>query len=593
MRQDGLSEPVPGDGAAPRRSAGFWIAGAALILAGLLLPQDWYDSLPANPEIPTPRVSGVILFKAVLILEGLILTGLGFRRRRLGDLPGAQRPLASQPAINDEAISHRTATWAIAALTALGLLLRFLNVGSDLWLDEILTALDAREMSALQVVGTYVSSNVHLLNTLLIKLSVALFGETELTVRLPAVLFGSATVPVLYRVSRLALSRGASLGAAFLLAVSYHHIFFSQNARGYVFYLFFSLVASELLVRGLEQNRRRTWAGYIVATLLNFASLLLSGFVFASHILVGAAAVVLQKLRGGSPGPLLLRLTVVFGIAGMLGFQLYSLMLPQVVAFVSASYARPSAGYRLFSREFLQEMQRGLAAGFGTGLLLGVLPFGVLAALGFIAFFRKNWMLATSLSLPILLSVVMLVGRGLMVSPRFLLLGLPLAIITVIKAVEISIEFVGRRYEWQPTARRRAVAVVVLALGAVSVASLPGYYRTPKQPYRASLEHVCSLRQGDEIVVAIHTARSGYAYYGPGFGLRAGHDLFFADSDAELAAILAEHGQAGAFLVTCLHRLLHLDHPQIEARLENDWDAIRTFPATIGDGQITVWRPSG
>jgi len=593
MRQDGVSEPVPSEGAAPRRGAGFWIAGVALILAGLLLPRDWHDSLPTNPEIPAPRVSGVILFKAVLILEGLILIGLGLRRRRLGDLPGAQRPLVSQPAISDEAISHRTASWAIAALTALGLLLRFLNVGSDLWLDEILATLDAREMSALQVVGTYVSSNVHLLNTLLIKVSLALFGETELTVRLPAVLFGSATVPALYRVSRLALSRGASLGAAFLLAVSYHHIFFSQNARGYVFYLFFSLVASELLVRGLERNRLRTWANYIMATLLNFASLLLSGFVFASHILVGAAAVVLQKLRGGSPGPLLLRLTVVFGVAGTLGFQLYSLMLPQVVAYVGASYTRPSAGYWLFSGEFLQEMQRGLAAGFGTGLLLGVLPFAALAALGFVAFFRKNWMLASSLTLPILLSAVMLFVRGLTVSPRFFLLGLPLAIITAVKAVEISIEFVGRRLDWQPAVRRKAVAAVVLALGAVSVASLPGYYRTPKQSYRASLEHVQSLRQEDEIVVAIHTARSGYAYYGPGFGLRAGRDLFFAGSDAELAAILAEHGQAGAFLVTCLHRLLHLDHPQIEARLENDWHAIRTFPATIGDGQITVWRPSG
>jgi len=589
MRQEGTGDPAAGEGL----RAVFWIAGAVLILAGLLLPRGWHDALPTNPEIPVPRVSGVQLFKAVLVLEGLVLIALGFARVRLGGLAGARKPLGSQPSTSNEAISHRTACWAVAALTAFGMLLRLLNVGSDLWLDEIRATLDARDMSALQVVGTYVRSNVHLLNTLLMKLSLALFGESELAARLPAVLFGSATVPALYRVSRLALSREGSLGAAFLLAVSYHHIFFSQNARGYVLYLFFSLVATELLVRGLERNRLRTWAHYVMATLLNFASLLLSGFVFASHILVGAAAVVLQKLRGDSPWPLLLRLTVVFGVAGTLGFQLYSLMLPQVVAYVGASYTSANSGYWLFSREFAQEMQRGLAAGFGTGLLLGVLPFAALAALGFVAFFRKNWMLASSLTLPILLSAAMLFVRDLTVSPRFFLLGLPLAIITAIQAVEISIEFVGRKLDWQPGARRKAFLGVVLALGAVSLASLPSYYRTPKQPYRASLEQVQSLRQGAGIVVAIHTARLGYEYYGPAFGLVAGHDLFFADSDAELAAILAEHGQAGAFLVTCLPRFLHLDHPEIEARLENDWVAIRTFPATIGDGEITIWRPSG
>src|SRR5205085_541164 len=142
----------------------------------------------------------------------------------------------------------------------------------DLWLDELSPILDYRHASIWQVVTSYISSNNHLLYTIAEKLCVAAFGEREWALRLPSVIFGTAAVPVLYWIGCKVLPRYASLSAALLLAVSYHHILFSQNARGYTAYVLFSLIATGLFIDGLERDRWKTWILYTAAMVLDFAS---------------------------------------------------------------------------------------------------------------------------------------------------------------------------------------------------------------------------------------------------------------------------------------------------------------------------------
>src|SRR5579871_1201233 len=80
--------------------------------------------------------------------------------------------------------------WPLTFLLVLGALLRIIRLGSDLWLDEIGT-LDAYLRSPLRVIiRTYISSNQHLLYSILARISVDLFGESAWSIRLPAVLFG-------------------------------------------------------------------------------------------------------------------------------------------------------------------------------------------------------------------------------------------------------------------------------------------------------------------------------------------------------------------------------------------------------------------
>lgn len=472
----------------------------------------------------------------------------------------------------------------------LGLVLRAMALGSDLWLDEITPIFDYLHASPWQIVISYLGSNNHLLNTLLEKLSVSVFGEREWAIRLPAMVFGTVTIPALYWVARQALDRQSSLAAALLLSVSYHHIFFSQNARGYSAYLLFSLVSSVLLVKGLTRDTGRVWAAYVAAMLLNFSSLLLAGFVFAGHIVVGGLAVLVIRRQGGYWLATLRRLLGVFSLTAFLGFQLYAAVLPQMYVYAKVVYRNAGSGFSPFSKELFAEIARGLGAGFGTGLLFGAVPFLALAAAGYVILLRQNWLLTLALTLPCILQAALLLAQGFSFSPRFFILALPLAVLVVVQCLSSGSEAVARalsrggRFGWW--CRTSAVALLCL----VSAAALPRYYSVPKQPYRAALEFVEQARRPDGIVIVIHVAETGFRFYGQRAHIREGTDYFYARSADVVDAILAANPGRPSLLVTTFRRALRSDVPDLDKRIARDWRIEQEFPATIGDGEIAVWR---
>ncbi len=573
------------------RRNGFFILGVALVLVGIFLPTDWYNSLPKSIELPPPPVSGLSLLRVSLFIDGLLFVVLSLTKWKFAQINPTER--LSTTAVFEENDSGYTCRYTLflAVITTLALFLRLVYLNSDLWIDEITTISRYGDMSALEVLATYTSSNNHLLNTLLVKLAVRIFGENEWAVRLPAVIFGVATIPAIYWVSRLALSRRVSLYVALLLAVSYHHVFFSQNARGYTAYLFFSLVSSGLLVRGLQEDRARVWVFYVATMLLNFASLLTSFFVFASHILVGAATLFALRRRGVSPTPLSKRLGVVFAATAFLGFQLYAMVLPQVYVVMQTVYTDPAAGYSAFSGEFIKEMVRGVTAGFGTGLILGAIPFLVIAGVGFVEVFRHQWTLALALVAPLVLTAAWLIVNRLIVSPRFFLLALPPAVICVVQGVysfaSLIQRFLGKR---EVSFQARLTAVAVLILSIISLASLKYYYTVPKQAYRASIQYLKEERKPGDIIIVIHLAETGYRYYGRSLGLVDGKDYFFVRSMESLDSVLSSHPGKSSFLVTTFPRALRISHPDLNERIAKGWISVRTFPATVGDGEISIWK---
>ena len=446
-------------------------------------------------------------------------------------------------------------------------------------------------MPVLSVVTSYIGSNNHLLNTLLLKLSLALFGPQEWAVRLPAALFGVLTIPAMYGVARLAMSRAGSLCAALLLAVSYHHVFFSQNARGYSAYLLFSLLTCGLLVKALQEDRARYWLLYAAATLLGFASLLTHGFVFAAHILVGALALVVVWRGGSSPWPLAHRLTAVFSVTAALVLTLYITIVPQLYAYTTVVYSDPATGFSPFTAEFWAELARGLSAGLGPEVLIAALPMALVGAAGFAALLRRQWALVLALLLPGVLTACLLVAQGLSFSPRFFLLMLLFGILVGVEGIfSASAALAARVAPGRPALAPGFATALVLAASVLSLASLRHYYAVPKQPYRASLEFIVAQREAGEPVIAIHLMETGYQFYGARFGLVEGVDWHSVRSLATLDAVLAAHPARSSLLVTTFPRALRLSHPDLFTRLTAGAHEIKSFPATIGDGAITIWR---
>jgi hypothetical protein len=331
---------------------------------------------------------------------------------------------------------------------------------------------------------------------------------------------------------------------------------------------------------------------------LNFASLVTSAYVLAAHMLVGAIVLLVLRHQGVTPLPLLRRLAVVYGLTGFLAFQLYALILPHAYLRAQTSYASDGGYFALFSIDLLVKVAHGLADGIGLGAspyTLLILAVGaVIAGTGLVALLRHRWALTLALSLPGVLSVLFIILNGLTFSPRFFLLALPLAMLAVVQGVYTLGELVGKKIPGNlgvMTSQLATAALVLLAVP-VSLASLKSYYTMPKQAYSASIEYLESQRTKGEMVIVVDLAERGYRYYGDRLGVSASGDYFFVQSVDDLEVVLSAQSGKDSYVVTTLPRFLHLRKPDLEARIQQDWQIIRSFPGTIGNGQISVWAES-
>ena len=137
-------------------------------------------------------------------------------------------------------------------LTGVGLALRVMGSSSELWYDEIFSLVVSTRPPLIELLTTYYGDIQHPLYSVLGHASIAVLGETAATVRLPAILFGVASIPLLFLLGRSVATTHEALLSAALLTFSYHHVWFSQNARGYTALLFWTLLCTLLYYRGLE-----------------------------------------------------------------------------------------------------------------------------------------------------------------------------------------------------------------------------------------------------------------------------------------------------------------------------------------------------
>jgi hypothetical protein len=562
------------------------VAGGLLLAAlAAFMPDGWYDPLPPADPMSPPPVSGWLLLRVLLGFDALILFSLAARPPSFHRVPAEGRlALPAPPAARG---SWRA--WLVAVV-GVGLALRLFRLDTGLWLDEIAALLLYRDASAWQIATSYVSSGNHLLNTLLVNLVTAVLGEEAWTVRLPAVLFGVASLPAVYWIARQAMSAAASLLVTLLLAVSYHHIFFSQNARGYTAYLFFALLSAGLLGRGLRDDRLRDWVWWVGVIVLGFASQLIAAFVLAAQALVAGAALWRIVRNGGPAMPMLRRLVVVMTAAIWATLHLYIVVAPNAYVYARTVYVDPAAGYGGLSADLLAEIVRGVSAGFGRGLLLLAAPAAFVAAVGAWRLVTRHWPMVVCLAAPPLLQFALSVVRGLVVSPRFFILLLPFVCMAAVEGTEWLAGRIVTRLRWSAERGATITAVVVVLVSVGSLASLPRYYATPKQAYGEALGWIAARREPGDAVLAIHYAVSGVRYYGARMGWQEDRDFRAVRTVPALEAAVADAKDRPIWLVVTFPRALHLNAPDLEARVRAEWAMVREFPATIGDGAISIWR---
>src|SRR5207248_10770349 len=104
------------------------------------------------------------------------------------------------------------------------------------------------------------------LYTLLLHFWLMLAGTSEAAVRLLPLIFGVATIPLMYEFGRRLGRPTLGLLGAGLLTISPFHIWHSQDAKMYTLVVFVTLLSTTLYLTALDRDRVGWWAAYVVVT---------------------------------------------------------------------------------------------------------------------------------------------------------------------------------------------------------------------------------------------------------------------------------------------------------------------------------------
>jgi Dolichyl-phosphate-mannose-protein mannosyltransferase len=174
---------------------------------------------------------------------------------------------------------------AILALTLVGGVVRLVVAGQDLFADELATYWVVSTRGLVGVVET-VSTTAEITPPLGFVLSwlTSRMGLSPELVRLPALIAGIASIPLVYAVGARTVGRGAALLAAAMTTLSPFMIYYSAEARGYGVLMAFVLASTLALLVAIEDGRARWWVVYgafvCLATYTHYTSV----FVLAAQL---------------------------------------------------------------------------------------------------------------------------------------------------------------------------------------------------------------------------------------------------------------------------------------------------------------------
>ena len=462
--------------------------------------------------------------------------------------------MPAKPSIDARAHRHEPGSsfLIVAALVVVGALLRLINANAELWYDEIVTVIHFVHVPFAQVVSTYGLANNHVLNSVLVNLVGAWFGTDPWLLRLPALLSGIAGVWAFWWVAVAIWPRTTSLVGTALFAASYHHVYYSQNARGYSALIFFGLVATGCVLRLAPSTPSdRTSArwplelAYAAAIGLGLYAMLLMTFVVAGH---GLVLLVHRRWR-----------LLAVAMSGMaLGGALYAPMAASLVAYYRAHPT--DTGYPLLSMAFAHAMAP----------LAPLLVAGAAVMLPIVwRLWRRQPLAAALLLAPLAFNVAVPLLRGQGVYPRSFIYGLPVAYLLLVEAVD----WARARRPW--IAAAAATAVVVLSL-----VKLVPFYQLPKQGFRQALAYIDAHgRPGDQ--------RVGFVLGGKAARFYDGRYLLIEDPQQLRDWVAREH--APAWIVSTFGADLRARQPELDAWLHTMATDRAEFAGVIGDGTVHVY----
>ncbi len=404
-------------------------------------------------------------------------------------------------------MTARRAATIVAALTVVGALVRVPGLDTGLWHDEIVTLVLSVRPPLHEIIRSFGDLNNHPFHSLLAHLSVRAAGEHIWTLRLPTFLFGVAGIPLLYALGATLATRAEGVMAATLLTVSYHDVWFSQNARGYTMLLFFTMLVTLLAVRLMERPQAGGAVVYGLTVAFGLYTHLTMGFVVVAHVAVWAWR--LLRVPEVDRARLIRVAGTALAVAGVAAALLYGPMVSAVFAILSKP--QPAASVTVATPAWaVLETLRGLRVGFGT---VGVLAVFALAGLGGLDYLRRQRDIALLLFLPAIVAVPVMLAAGVAMRPRFFFSFLGFALLMLVRGAMETGRAVQRRIRFQERRPWMVGVALVVLTAAISAESMRDNYKYPKQDFDAALRFVERSRLPGEPVATGGLARLVYDWY--------------------------------------------------------------------------------
>ncbi len=154
----------------------------------------------------------------------------------------------------------------VALLTGLATVLGLLYSQQTIRSDEAASFFAYGNRSIVRSICFY-SANNHILHSVLMRLSVVVFGDALWAIRLPTLIGAVVMVPLQYAVGRSYFSRNVGLLAAAMTASSAYLVDLATNARGYTL-MTDCFLAMLLLTAPFARRQPEAWFGFVVLAAL-------------------------------------------------------------------------------------------------------------------------------------------------------------------------------------------------------------------------------------------------------------------------------------------------------------------------------------
>ena len=463
----------------------------------------------------------------------------------------------------------------LAAILALALVLRIIGLNQPLWYDELITLHTHLRLPWSEMMSGY-EMNHHYLYSFQTKLIMGLFGDAPWVLRLQAVLFGVGAIGATWLLIRqMTETRYAHITAA-LLALSYHHIWFSQNARGYTELMFWSTLGLILFLRGLKNPTRKTWIWFAITLALAVFTHLTGFFVFFAMGVVWLLWTLMSALKGTLEKPQILLPALSFIGGGLLCLILYAPVLPGV--FENAATVGGTSEVDVM-KEFqnpiwtVLEAVRSIAAGLGP--LIGIVAIATLtlSTLGAIKIWPHAPLFPLVVFAHIVLTMALLYTLGMRIWPRFFFVDIGFLLALIV----LGVAFVCDRLDqWLPKLFPISVAAMLL----ISAGLAAQNYRAPKQNIPGPMELIARTAEGQDEVYTVGFVGQLYTTH-----LNTGWSLITTSQDLQKAL----KNDARKWLVVGFPGRSFRAIDGLDAAVEN-FDLVERFPGTLGDGAMLVYR---